>query len=131
MINVAQTYKALLLVPPVVQTSTTTGSAVDVETYTDDAMAIVSVGTISGGSPSTVVTITGSLTATPTVYDQTLATFVAFTAGGVGAGKVNLHGIKNVKGVATQTGAGNVPISISLVANSSSDSATLNSLTIA
>lgn len=119
------------LIAPVVQTATTTGSGVDVETLESDSMAIVQVGTISGGSPSTVVTIMGSLVATPTTYDQTLATFTAFTAGGIGALKASLKGIKNVKGIATQTGAGNVPISISLVAGVAQQSADLNSGTIA
>lgn len=128
--NIIQDDKIISLVPPVVQTSTTTGSAKDVEIYEDDCAVIVHVGTISGGTPSTVVTLVGSLVATPTVYDQTLATFDAFTAGGIGSKIASLKGIKNVKGVATQTGAGNVPISITLIAGSAQDSATLNSATV-
>ena len=129
--NLTQEYKTLGLIAPVVQTATTTGSGVDVEAYDDDAEAIVHVGAISGGSPSTVVTIMGSLLATPTTYDQTLTTFVAFTATGIGSGKANLRGIKNVKAIATQTGAGNVPIAVSLKALATQQSATLNSLTLA
>lgn len=129
--DVVQTHKVISLVAPVTQTSTTTGSAVDVEVYNDDAMAIATIGTVSGGSPSVVVTITGSLTATPSTYDQTLATFTAATAAGIGAVNVNLSGIKNVKGVATQTGAGNVPISIVLVAQAAQQGSTLNSATLA
>lgn len=124
-------YKFLSLIAPVVQTSTTTGSAVDVEVYDDDALAIVNVGTVSGGSPSTVFTLTGSKTATPSVYDQTLATFVANTATGLACAAANLAGIKNVKGVATQTGAGNVPLSYVLAVKPGVKSGSNNSSTFA
>ena len=123
--------KALSLIAPVVQTSTTTGSGVDVESYNDDALAVVNLGTVSGGSPSTVVTIMGSLVATPTVYDQTLATFVAATAAGLAAGSASLKGIKNVKAIATQTGAGNVPISVVLLTTPFVKNSSVNSLTAA
>jgi hypothetical protein len=129
--TLAQETKVINLIAPVVQTSTTTGTGFDVEQYNDDAMAIVDVGTVSGGSPSTVVTIVGSLVATPTTYNQTLQTFVAITATGLAAGQVNLSGIKNVKAIATQTGAGNVPICVTLVIDTFSNSATNNSLTAA
>ena len=129
--DIYQEYKAFRLIAPVVQTSTTTGTGVDVEIYEDDAIAIVDVGVVSGGSPSTVVTIMGSLKATPTTYDQTLATFPANLATGFASANVSLFGIKNVRAVATQTGAGNVPIAISLLANSSQESSSLNSTTFA
>jgi len=123
--------KVLNLIAPVIQTSTTTGSAVDVEIYNDDALIVVNFGTMSGGSPSTVVTVTGSKVATPTTYDQTLATFVAATATGLAAGRVSLAGIKNIKGVATQTGAGNVPVSIVAIVTPFVKSSSNNSLTAA
>jgi len=129
--NLSQEVKALNLIAPVVQTSTTTGTGIDVESYNDDALAVVNVGTVSGGSPSTVVTIMGSLVATPTVYDQTLTTFVANLATGLGAGKANLAGIKNVKAIATQTGAGNVPIAVCLIVTPFAKTGSLNSLTTA
>lgn len=129
--NLSQEVKALNLIAPVTQTSTTTGSGVDVESYNDDALAVVNVGIVSGGSPSTVVTIMGSLVATPTVYDQTLTTFVANLATGLGAGKASLVGIKNVKAIATQTGAGNVPISVVLIVTPFAKTSSLNSLTTA
>lgn len=123
--------KVINLIAPVVQTTTTTGTGVDVETYNDDALAIVNFGTMSGGSPSTVVTIMGSLVATPTVYDQTLTTFVAATATGLAAGKANLKGIKNVKAIATQTGAGNVPVAVALVVSPFTKASGNTSLTAA
>lgn len=129
--NLSQEVKALNLIAPVVQTSTTTGTGIDVESYNDDALAILNLGTVSGGSPSTVVTIMGSLVATPTTYDQTLATFVAATAAGLAAAKVSLVGIKNVKAVATQTGAGNVPIAVALVVTPFAKTGSLNSTTAA
>jgi hypothetical protein len=129
--DIVQNYKAVSLIAPVVQTSTTTGTGVDVEVYGEDAMVVVNAGTVSGGSPSTVVTVVGSLPATPTTYDQTLATFVAATAAGLGATDINLSGIKNIRAVATQTGAGNVPISIVLLAQSRVAGSTLNSTTLA
>lgn len=129
--NLSQEVKALNLIAPVVQTSTTTGTGVDVESYNSDALAILNLGTVSGGSPSTVVTIMGSLVATPTVYDQTLATFVAATAAGLAAAKVSLVGIKNVKAVATQTGAGNVPIAVAIVVTPFAKTGSLNSTTAA
>lgn len=129
--DIIQNYKAVSLIAPVTQTATTTGTGKDVEVYGEDAMAVVNIGTISGGSPSTVVTIQGSLLATPTTYDQTLATFTAATATGLGAAEVNLSGIKNIRAVATQTGAGNVPISIVLFAQSRACAVDLNSVTLA
>lgn len=129
--NLSQEVKALNLIAPVVQTSTTTGTGIDVESYNDDALAILNLGTVSGGSPSTVVTIMGSLVATPTVYDQTLATFVAATAAGLAAAKVSLVGIKNVKAIATQTGAGNVPIAVCLIVTPFAKTGSLNSTTAA
>jgi hypothetical protein len=129
--TLSQEVKAINLIAPVVQTSTTTGTGVDVEAYNDDALAIVDVGTVSGGSPSTVVTIMGSLLATPTTYDQTLTTFVAITATGLAAGRANLAGIKNVKAIATQTGAGNVPICVTLVVTPFIKGSSNNSLTAA
>lgn len=129
--NLSNDVKALTLIAPVVQTSTTTGSGVDVEQYNDDALAVVNFGTMSGGSPSTVVTIQGSLVATPSTYDQTLATFGAATAAGQGATKISLVGIKNIRAVATQTGAGNVPVSITVIAQPFAKTGSLNSTTIA
>lgn len=129
--QLAQSTKVLNLIAPVVQTSTTTGTGIDVESYNDDSLAIVDFGTVSGGSPSTVVTIVGSLVATPTVYDQTLTTFVAATAAGLAAGRASLVGIKNVKAIATQTGAGNVPVCVTLVVSPFVKASTNNSLTAA
>lgn len=129
--TLSQEATAINLIAPVTQTSTTTGSGKDVEAYNDDALAIVNVGTVSGGTPSTVVTIQGSLVATPSTYDQVLTTFVAITATGLAAGRANLAGIKNVRAVATQTGAGNVPISVVLLATPFVKSASANSLTAA
>ncbi len=131
MSDIYQEYKALSLIAPITQTATTTGSAVDVEIYDEDAMVIAQAGAITGGTPSVVVTVVGSLTATPSTYDQTLATFTAFTATGFASANVSLKGIKNVKAVFTQTGAGNVPISASIVANSVVDNSSLNSSTFA
>lgn len=129
--NLSQDNAVINLIAPIVQTSTTTGTGKDVEAYNDDALAIVNVGAVSGGSPSTVVTIMGSLLATPTTYDQTLTTFVANLATGLGSGRANLAGIKNVRAVATQTGAGNVPISVVLVVTPFAKAATNTSLTTA
>ncbi len=129
--KLSEEVKVINLIAPVTQTSTTTGTGVDVESYNDDALAIVNVGTVSGGTPSTVVTIMGSLVASPSTYDQTLTTFVAITATGLAAGKASLVGIKNVKAIATQTGAGNVPISVALCVTPFAKTSTLNSLTAA
>lgn len=129
--TLSQETKVVNLIAPVTQTTTTTGTGVDVELYNDDALAIVDVGAVSGGSPSTVVTIMGSLVATPTVYDQTLTTFVAITATGLAAGRASLAGIKNVKAIATQTGAGNVPICVTLVTTPFTKASANNSLTAA
>lgn len=129
--NLSQEVKALNLIAPVVQTATTTGTGIDVEAYNDDALVVLNLGTVSGGSPSTVVTLMGSLVATPTVYDQTLTTFVAATAAGFAAGKASLAGIKNVKAIATQTGAGNVPIAVALIVTPFAKTGSLNSLTAA
>jgi len=51
MSDIYQEYKALSLIAPITQTATTTGSAVDVEIYDEDAMVIAQAGAITGGTP--------------------------------------------------------------------------------
>lgn len=130
--NISEQVKVISLVPANDATATVTGSAKDVEVYKDDALAIVDLGAFTS-NPSVVVTIVGSLVATPTVYDQTLLTFATATATGIGAGKVNLAGIKNVKGVVTISGGTtpHVPCSVDLLVSPMLKTSTLNSLTIA
>lgn len=128
--DLIQEYKVLSLIHSTTVSSTTTGSAVDVEIYNDDAVVVVDMGAFIG-TPSFIVTVTGSLTATPTVYDQTLATFVAATAAGIGAANLNLAGIKNIKGVATLTSTTSASISISVLAELGTKATGTNSTTLA
>lgn len=124
--------KVLSLVPPQAQIATVTGSAVDVEKYEDDALAIANLGAFTS-DPTITITIVGSLVATPSTYNQTLATFTAATATGIGAMAVNLAGIKNVKGVSTLAGgtSPSVPVAITLVATPTVSATSTNSATLA
>lgn len=130
--NLSEDVKALRLLDPQAITATTTSSAVDVETYADDALAIVNLG-IFTSTPTVTITVIGSLVATPTTYDQTLATFVAATAIGGAARRINLAGIKNIKGVATLTGgtSPSVPVSMVALVTPTAKSSSLNSATLA
>lgn len=130
--NLSEEYKAIELLPAQTIGATVTGSAKDVEIYGDDSLVVADLGTFTS-NPTVTITVTGSLTGTPTTYDQTLATFTAATAAGIGALRVNLSGIKNVKGVATLSGGTNpiVPVSVSLLAKVGAKSSTNNSGTLA
>ena len=130
--NLSENVKMLALVPAVDSTATVTGSAVDVEAYEDDALVTVSLGTFTS-NPTIDVTVTGSLVATPTVYDQTLATFAQATATGLGAKRINLAGIKNIKGVSTLAGgtSPHVPVCITATVTPTVKKATQTSATIA
>ncbi len=125
-----ENYKAVSLIQPAALAATLTGTAVDVEVYNDDCMVIANLGALTNGA-SVVVTVTGSLVATPTTYDQTLVTFAAATANGIGAGRANLAGIKNIKGVATITGGSTTNISVVALVDNFANASGTNSLTIA
>lgn len=129
--NISETLKVVpLLVTNAV--ATVTGSATDVESYEDDNLVAVTLGTFVS-TPTSIITITGSLLATPTVYDQTLATFNTASAGGTGAKRISLAGIKNIKATNTIAGGTNpeVPTSVVLVARPTVGKTGLNSVTIA
>jgi hypothetical protein len=130
--DLVQEYKSFPLIFPAAITTTTSSTTVqDVEIYNDDAVAICNYGAIGAGG-SVIVTILGSLVATPTTYDQTLATFVsAATSYQMAAGNVALAGIKNVKATATLPGSTSVAVSVTLLAEAFQKSSTLNSLTAA
>lgn len=130
--NLSQYAKALTLLAPQAIAATTTSSAVDIEAYEDDALAIVNLGTFTS-TPTVTITITGSLVATPTTYNQTLATFVAATAIGGAAQRINLAGIKNIKGVATVAGGTDpsVPVSMVALVTPAVKTSSLNSATLA
>jgi hypothetical protein len=130
--DLVQEYKAFPLLFPAAITATTSSTTVaDVEIYNDDAVAVVTIGAVGAGG-SAIVTITGSLVATPTTYDQTLATFVsAATAYTTAAGNVTLTGIKNVKATATLPASTSIAVEVVLLAQAFEKSSTLNSLTAA
>lgn len=130
--HLAEDYKLLRLLAAQAITSTTTGSAVNVESYDDDALVVADLGAYTS-TPSIVITLTGAKTGTPTTYDQTLATFTAATATGVGAVAANLAGIANVKGVATLSGGSSpsVPVSLNLLVKPFVKTGSNNSSTIA
>jgi hypothetical protein len=130
--TLAQEYTPIALLPAQTIAATVTGSANDVEAYIEDGMVIASIPNTNTLNPAVVVTVTGSLVATPTVYDQTLATFTTTAASwGVAAKQVNLSGIKNVKGVATLTGSTVTNVSVILLARDGVKSANASSGTFA
>ncbi len=131
--TIVQEYTAVNLLAAQTLAGTVTGSAVDVETYLDDAMVVASIPNTSSGNAGIIVTVTGSLTATPSTYDQTLATF-ATTGGsafGIGAKQLNLSGIKNIKGVATHSGSTVAAVAVVALVRDQVKSASDNSGTLA
>lgn len=111
--KLSEDYKALHLLPATARTTSTTSSNVSVESYDDDGLVVLSVG--GGGAGFTApVKVYGSLTATPTVYDQTLATFSPVTAVGIAAASVNLAGIANIN--ANVNPAGSTTVTVAVIA---------------
>lgn len=131
-LDLAQEYKAVPLLFPAAITATTSSTTVqDVEVYEDDALAVCNYGAI-GANGSVIVTITGSLKATPTTYDQTLATFVSCaTSYTMAATRINLAGIKNLKATATLPGSTSVAVSITALIKMATATADANSTTAA
>jgi hypothetical protein len=135
--TLAQAYKLLQLKVPVAVAATVvaaTNTSIDVEQYDDDAMALVTVGACSGTDASGVIVIKGSLVATPTVYDQTLATFAAITAtsdGFVAGAQLNLAGIARIAPQITvaDTTTPSLLIGIVVLARTSDQGAGVNSTT--
>lgn len=75
MLNLAQEYKALLVTPPKSITADELSSAVSVEAYEDDALAIVSFGAITGSDTACTVTVKAAATS-----GGSYATIGTFTA---------------------------------------------------
>lgn len=91
--DVDQKYKAYSLIKPSTNTTTVTGTGVDVgSTNLDDAMAVLDVGTVSGTTPTLDVTIQASGTVGGTY--TTISTFGQVTASTkLGAVSVSLEGL--------------------------------------
>jgi len=129
--NFSEDVKIINLVSPQAITSTLTGSTSDVEVYENDALIVADYGTI-GASGSVIVTVVGSLVTTPTVYDQTLTTFVSATSSNtVAAGRANLSNIKYLRAVATLPGSTSVAVSVVAVVRPNVKSVSNTSLTAA
>ncbi len=127
--NLSEDYKALTLLGATARTASTTSGNVAVEQYDDDALVILSVGGGSAGFTAP-VTVYGAKTATPSTYDQTLATFSSVTAVGIAAQRINLAGIANIN--CNLNPAGSTSITVAVVAmvkpfvkSSSNNSSTL------
>ena len=130
--TLAQSYKAVSLIRPVVATATATGSGVDLLGFLDDAMAIVDFGVLSGTAATNIVTIEGS---NDNSAFTVLTTFVAASGtddAKIASGRVNLTGYRYVRAVATI--AGTTPsyaFGVTLLVRAEAGLATLNSLTAA
>jgi len=127
--DISQEYKVVSLLHSTSITATNTGANEDVEVFEDDALVIVDVGSVVGTGVT--VTVVGSLVATPTVYNQTLATFVIATGASIGAVRAKLTGIKNIRSVATKGDANAVTVGVSVLVKPVVKSNTLNSATLA
>ena len=130
--TIAQDYKFITAVPAQAITATLTGGAISVQPYDTDAAAIVNLGTFTS-NPTVTVTVVGALVATPTTYNQTLATFNAATAAGLAVAQLNLSGMANIKFVYTMAGGTtpSVPVNGVLAIKPFLKSAVNNSLTFA
>lgn len=128
--NLKESVKVLGLINATTIAATTTGSAVDVEAYNEDCLIVASTGAV-GTNGSVIFTVTGSLVATPSTYDQTLVTFASASATGIGAGRANLAGIKNIKGVATIPGSTTIGVAVSAIVTPFANATGNNSTTLA
>lgn len=92
-LNIAQEYKALLVTPPKAITTDELSSAVSVEGYEDDALAVVALGAISGSDTAITITVKasdasggtyttiGTFTAVATTDDNKIAAIPVSLAG--------------------------------------------------
>ena len=131
-LDLNEMYKAASLLPPAAITSTTSSSTtLDVEVYDDDALVVCNYGSIGAGG-SVIVTVLGSLVATPSTYDQTLATFVsASTSYTLAATRAKLAGIKNLSATATLPGSTSVAVTVVVLLDAGVNKSGLNSATAA
>jgi hypothetical protein len=135
--TIEQRYKAIQLLAPAALTedvAASTSNDVDVEIYDNDAMAILNIGACTGTTVTGDITIIGALKATPTVFDQTLATFATLTElsdAKIAAVPVNLHNIVAVAPAVDVSASGtpSFTVSLTLLALSTSQNAELNSAT--
>lgn len=128
--KLSEDYKVIQLQASAALTTTTTSSAVNIELYDDDALAIVNLGTFTS-NPTITVTITGATTIGGTY--NTIGTFTAATATGTAAIPVNLTGLVGVKSVVTFAGgtSPSVPSTVLLMVKPFAKSSTNNSATLA
>lgn len=99
---------------PQVATATVTGVGINMQNAGMSTCFIVEVGTVSGGAPSVVVKLQESLDNATGWTDIANSTQVAITAAGRQVG-ICLRTWGFVRAVATQTGAGNVPICVEIL----------------
>lgn len=132
----SENYKAVALIPAVTATTTTTGTGVDISTYGDDALFILSVGTVSGTSPTLDVTIQSSSTSggtytTEVTFGQVTAS-TKFACGGLNCEGNNSGGLARKFIRAVGTIAGTTPsfaFSVTMLIRATLGSSTLNSVT--
>lgn len=131
--NLSESYKVISLIRPQVATSTVTGTGVDIEKYSGDALAIVNLGAALTSDETCIVTIETSDTVGGTYTARlTFGTLTGTSDNKIAAGKVDLAPYKFVRAVATI--AGTTPsfaIDVVLLIESEEGSATLNSTTAA
>lgn len=132
----SENYKAVALLVAQTATATATGTGVDTATYGDDAIFVLSVGAVSGTSPTLDVTIQTSSTSGGTYTTE--LTFAQVTASTkLGAGGLNLEGSNSgslarrfVRAVATIAGTSpSFAFSVVMLIRATQGSSSLNSTT--
>lgn len=135
--TIQQAYKAFKVLTPAAITDDLAASAsndVIVEGYQKDAMVTLNVGACAGTSVTGVFALMGALKATPTTFDQTLATFGTLTEASdntIACAAVNLEGIYAVAPALACSEVGDESFTVGMVLHAKADNqgATLNSST--
>lgn len=135
--NLSEEYKALQLLAPQSVTTDVAASAsndIDVEKYNDDCLALLNVGAITGTPVTADITVMGALVATPTVFDQTLATFTQIDEDDdnkIAAVRCDLTGIKNIAPAVDVSASGtpNYTIGLAVLVKPFVEKASINSAT--
>ena len=133
MIN-SEIYKVVGLLKPVSLSTATTGSAVAIQLFEDDCVAVLQTGAFAGTTPTVSVTIEASTTSATGYVTVGTFTATALTTGGEAAVGVNLAGQKYVRAKIAMSSADTttvVPISVCLFGQLDYEASNINSPIVA
>lgn len=130
--TLAENYKAISLIKPQSITATNTGTGVDIEQYQDDAIGIVNFGALGGTTETFDAKVQTSVIGDFTdAVDACVFGQVTGSNGDntIAAGRVNLAGVKKVRGVITMSSTTASLVEMSLLVRARVGSSSVNSTT--